>query len=73
VGINVNNCPEKLKNYLFTVNEVLEGRGEDFVNQTKKLVNNVKLSPQDALKFFGELQEPLNKNRERGSLLEGKN
>jgi len=72
-GIKVNNCPEKLKNYLFTVNEVLEGRGEDFVNQTKELIKDVKLTPQDSLKFFRELQEPLNKNDERGKSLEGKN
>jgi hypothetical protein len=62
-----------LKNYLFTINEVLEGRGEDFVKQTKELVKDVKLTPQDSFKFFRELQEPLNKNDERGKSLEGKN
>jgi len=72
VGIDVNNCPEKLKGYLFTINEVLEGRGEEFVNQTRELIKDVKLTPQDSLKFFSELQEPLNKNDERGSLLKGK-
>lgn len=71
-GISVNNCPEKLKNYLFTINEILEGRGEEFVNQTRELIKDVKLTPQDSLKFFSELQEPLNKNDERGKLLESK-
>jgi hypothetical protein len=33
----------------------------------------VKLTPQDALGFFSELQKPLNKNAERGKLIEGKN
>jgi hypothetical protein len=28
VGINVNSCPERLKHYLFGINEILEGRGE---------------------------------------------
>jgi hypothetical protein len=27
-GINANNCPEKLKNFLFGINEILEGKGE---------------------------------------------
>src|ERR1051326_4058741 len=29
-GINVNNCPERLRHVLFGVNEVLEGRSEKF-------------------------------------------
>jgi len=73
VGINVNNCPEKLKTYLFTVNEILEGRGESFVNQTKELVKDVKIAPQDALKFFKETQEHLSKSDKRKKVLEGKN
>lgn len=28
VGINENNCPERLKQFIFGINEVLEGRGE---------------------------------------------
>jgi len=51
----------------------LEGKGEKFVEQTKKLVKDIKLTPQDALGFFSVLQEPLNKNAERGKLIEGKN
>lgn len=72
VGINDNSCPEKLGRYLFTIYEVLEGRGEQFVNQTRELVKDVKLNPQDSLKFFSELQEPLNKNKKRGEILKGK-
>lgn len=72
-GIDANNCPERLKNYLFTINEVLEGRGENFVNQTRELVKNVKLTPQDALKIFSEIQEPLSKSDKRKKELEGKN
>ena len=28
VGINENNCPERLKQFIFGINEILEGRGE---------------------------------------------
>ncbi|MEG7979215.1 MAG: hypothetical protein NY202_04960 [Mollicutes bacterium UO1] len=72
-GINANDCPEKLKYYLFTINEVLEDRGENFVNQTRELVKDTKLTPQDALKFFKGIQKPLNRNDERAKLNEGKN
>jgi hypothetical protein len=40
VGINVNNCPERLKHYLFGINEILEGRGE----KIRKDVENEKPS-----------------------------
>lgn len=72
-GIDANNCPEKLKHFLFEVNEVLEGRGENIVNQTRELIKDRELTTDEALGFFGKLQKPLNKNRERGNLLEGKN
>jgi hypothetical protein len=29
-GIDVNNCPPRLKHFLFEINEILEGRGEKF-------------------------------------------
>jgi len=73
VGIDVNNCPKKLKHFLFEINEILEGKGEKFVEQTRELINDGKeINPKDMLKVFGALQEPLNKNREEGKLLEGK-
>jgi len=52
---------------------VLEGRGENIVNQTRELVKDRELTTDEALGFFSKLQGPMNKNRERGSLLEGKN
>jgi hypothetical protein len=58
---------------LFEINEVLEGRGENIVNQTRQLVKDRELTTDEALGFFSKLQEPMNKNRERGNLLEGKN
>jgi hypothetical protein len=42
VGIDVNNCPEKLKHFLFGINEILEGRGEKIrkeVENRKPLVD----------------------------------
>jgi hypothetical protein len=42
VGIDANNCPEKLKHYLFGINEILEGRGEKIrrdVENKKRIVD----------------------------------
>jgi len=72
-GIDKNNCPERLKHFLFEINEILEGRGENIVNQTRELIKDRELTTDEALGFFGKFQGPMNKNRERGSLLEGKN
>jgi len=51
----------------------LEGRGDNIVNQTRELIKDRELTTDEALGFFGKFQGPMNKNRERGSLLEGKN
>jgi hypothetical protein len=37
------------------------------------LIKGRELTTNEALGFFGKLQNPLNKNRERGGLIEGKN
>lgn len=73
VGIDINNCPKELKHFVFEINEVLEGRGEKIVRQTRELINDGRENdPKDMLKIFSALQEPLNKNREQGNLLAGK-
>lgn len=72
VGINNNNCPEKLKHYLFEFNEVLEGRGDNIVNQTRELIKGQELTPQEALGMFGQLNHQVNKGREREEILKGK-
>jgi len=73
VGISVDDCSDKLKRFLCEINEVLEGRGENIVNQTKELIKGKELNPEEALGMFSGLQNPLNKNRDRGELVEGRN
>jgi hypothetical protein len=72
VGINVKNCPNELRHYLFEINEILEGRGEKIVEQTRELIEGAEIDPRDLVKVVGVLQKPLNDNRERGKSLEGK-
>jgi len=57
---------------LFEINEILEGRGEKIVEQTRELIKDVKVDPRDLVKVVGALQGPLNDNREQKKLLEGK-
>jgi len=71
-GINANNCSDKLKNYLFEINDILEGGGERFVKQTENNLDNGKSTPKDALNVFSAFQNPINKNREQRELLKGK-
>ncbi|RHZ35583.1 hypothetical protein [endosymbiont GvMRE of Glomus versiforme] len=70
-GINVNNCPKELKHYLFEINEILEGRGEKIVEQTREIIDG-EVDPRDVIKVFAALQVPLNNNREKGEALKGK-
>jgi hypothetical protein len=71
-GINASNCSDKLKNYLFEINEILEGGGERFVKQTENKLDNSKSTPKDALNVFSAFQNPINKNREQREVLKGK-
>lgn len=73
-GIDINNCPdERLKHFLFEINEILEGRGEKFVEQTEKwLDEGGKNDPKDVLKIFGSFQVPVERNREQEVLPENK-
>lgn len=71
-GITAENCPERLKHFLYEINEVLEGRGEKIVSQTRELIKDQELTPKEALGMFGQLQNPLNKGRDRAEALDGK-
>jgi len=61
-----------LKHFLYEINEVLEGRGEKIVSQTRELVRDTEPTPKEALGMFGQLNHLLNKGRERAEVLEGK-
>ena len=72
-GINANDCPEKLKRFLFEVNEVLEGRGDEFAELTKQKIDDGReVNPKDLLGMFGSIQQPLNRVREQRESLKGK-
>lgn len=78
VGINPDNCPQKLKNFLIEIKNVLEGNSEKVIQQTKEYLdskdegNAYPTNPQDTLTLFGLIQKPLNKERERAKSYEGK-
>ncbi|RIA82383.1 hypothetical protein C1645_743814 [Glomus cerebriforme] len=38
--VNINDCPERLKHFLFEINEILEGRGEEFIELVKNVIQN---------------------------------
>lgn len=76
IGINVNNCPEKLKHYLFGLYEILEGRGEKISEEVKNRRRDFDVnSPEYAEglnEFFAALQVPLRHAREEEQALAGK-
>lgn len=72
-GIDVNNCPDEIKNFLFEVNEVLEDRGEKIVKENEARIKNVKFEPKGVIGLFGALQEPMNRAREERENYKGKN
>jgi hypothetical protein len=78
VGIDPNNCPEKLRQFLIEIKSVLEGDSERILQQTKEYLDNkdkgspYPTDPKDTLTLFGLIQRPLNKNREDAKSYEGK-
>jgi len=77
VGIDPNNCPEKLRQFLIEIKNVLEGNSDRIFQQTKEYLDNkdkenpFPSNPQDTLALFSAIQKPLNKNREQAKLYEG--
>ena len=78
VGIDPNNCPEKLRQFLIEIKDVLEGNSERIIQQTQEYLDNKDggkvhpTNPQDTLTLFSAIQAPLNKNREQAKSYEGK-
>ncbi|GBC04094.1 hypothetical protein RclHR1_05500009 [Rhizophagus clarus] len=67
VGIDVNNCPERLKHILFGFNEILEGRSEkfdrDLENSEQTLDPNSSEYAEEFNKTFAAVQAPLRNER----------
>ena len=76
-GIDVNNCPPRLKHFLFEINEVLEGRGDklekDIENRKWEIDPNSREYEEAVNKVFTKIQSPLSKEREEYENLKGKN
>jgi hypothetical protein len=68
LGIDANNCPEKLRFYLVGLNEIIEGRrweaGERMLGKNGLDINSPEYAEQ-LLKIFSATQVPLNSKRER--------
>jgi len=78
VGIDVNNCPERLKHYLLEINEVLEGKGEKFAEAVAKEAHEhvEKMNDEEFSRkmneAFGAYNFPLNEERKIADSLKGK-
>ena len=75
-GVDINDCPPRLKNFLFEVNEVLEGRGEklerDTANKKREIHPNSPEYGEALNKMFSGIQNPLENARNEFKSLEGK-
>ena len=75
-GIDVNNCPERLKHFVFGFNEILEGRLEkiekDSENKKQKLDTDAPGYLKELTKVFVDIQEPIQNEREVKESLAGK-
>lgn len=74
-GINIENCPSRLKNHLFEINEVLEGRGEklerDVANRKREIEPNSPKYGEELNKMFSDVQIHLENSRSEFKSLEG--
>jgi len=53
-GINANNCPERLKHFLFGIHEIVEGRGEKILEDLKNEQANINST---SLEFMEGMQK----------------
>jgi hypothetical protein len=74
--IDVKNCPEKLKNILFGINEILEGNKEKIKKDTNNRRREFEPDSDEYMKqlvnTFGSIQNPLQNEREQEQHLAGK-
>ena len=75
-GIDVNNCPERLRHFLVEVNEILEGRGDKFerdIANRKWQIDPHSPEYEEAInRLFTNIQEPLGNARREYESLKGK-
>lgn len=77
IKISADNCPEKLKHYLFEINEILEGRGNklenDVLNRKRELEPNSAEYGEALNKVFADTLISLENSRNEFRKLEGQN
>jgi len=77
VGIDANNCPEELKQYLFGLNEILEGRGGKLLKDAENRKRDVEIGSPEYYKqmssLFANIQAPMRDEKEIEKALKGKN
>jgi hypothetical protein len=75
-GIDIGNCPERLKQILFGINEILEGRGEkimeDVINRKERTDVNAPDYAERLNNLFSSAQIPLMEGRKQEKELKGK-
>jgi len=75
-GIDVDNCPERLKQFIFGFNEMLEGRLEKIEKDAENKKEKIDTDAPEYLKQLTEvlvnIQEPLKNERETEASLQGK-
>jgi hypothetical protein len=75
-GVDVNNCPPRLKHFLFEINEILEGRGEkferDLTNRKDEIDPNSSEHQKAVNEVFTYIQSPLDDARNEHQRLKGK-
>jgi len=76
VGIDVNDCPPRLKHFLFEINEILEGRGDkferDITNRKSELDSNSPEYQKAVSDVLTYIQSPLEDARNGYDSLKGK-
>jgi hypothetical protein len=70
-GIDANNCPERLKNFLFGIDELLEGRGDKVLRDAEKR-QPTEVSPEQMTSLFAYTQAPAREEAEVKKSLKGK-
>jgi len=77
-GVDVNNCPPRLKHFLFEINEILEGRGDKIEKELENRDRSGEIDPNSPEygeimnKLFAGIQNPLENARNEFSSLGGK-
>jgi len=75
-GINADNCPERVKHFIFGINEILEGRGEKIVKDEEGMKRELDPSSPEYMRqmteIFSHIQAPMQNEQEIEKSMAGK-